>query len=159
MRIELFRSYQKVNYYTLVIEENNPDGVSETEDFFGRFEHRKEYNTSLNNLVDWIEEIGDNRGANSDFFRPEDKARALPPPSRYLRTRSAGKLRLYCILINEQIVILANGDEKTANAVKDCPDLLPKFRFANSIARQLEIEELKIQGKKILNLKDIFLQY
>ena len=41
---------------------------------------------------------------------------------------------LYCIRINENIVILLNGGGKTSQKVQDSPDLLPKFRLANKIS-------------------------
>lgn len=160
IRIELFKSFKKVNYYTFIREKDSLDEeISETSKFFDKFEGKDKFEASLNNLVAWIIDIGDNRGAKSHFFRYEDRAGALPPNRRYLSGKDSGNLRLYCIPINEQIVILSNGGEKTANVVKDCPDLLPKFRFANSMAKQINDQELETEGKVILNTDEIILEF
>lgn len=47
-------------------------------------------------------------------------------------------LRLYCIKLNQNIVILINGAEKTADTAQDCPNVVHHFRRANKIATQID---------------------
>ncbi len=68
-------------------------------------------------------------------------------------------LRLYCVRLSEEIVILANGGLKTGRTVQDSPDLLAKFRFANKMAHQLleliRSGELQLAGREIVNVEQI----
>lgn len=50
----------------------------------------------------------------------------IPPPK--------SKLRLYCLHVSEQIVILGNGGKKTSQKVKDSPDAFPHFELMNHFA-------------------------
>ena len=159
-------TFKKVNFYTLVRvseDEDDDNEISETEDFFSRFENIKEFENDIEILVYWIQKIGAKIGAKEHLFRPEEHANALPPPTKYLRIGAVGKLRLYCIRINNEIVILVNGAEKTANSIQDCPNVLPKFRFANAMGKQITKlildKELKIEGKNLLEIDGIFLEY
>ncbi|MEO0041796.1 MAG: hypothetical protein RL329_1244 [Bacteroidota bacterium] len=72
-------------------------------------------------------------------------------------------LRLYCIPISEQIVILTNGGIKTAQQVQNAPNVLAHFRFANAMAKQVDqlIREgdFKFTGKNILHHNEIELFY
>jgi hypothetical protein len=73
------------------------------------------------------------------------------------------ELRLYCVCVTEKVVILANGGVKTSQKVQDSPDLLPHFRFVNEMSKQITVairdKDIKIEGKNILNLNDIELNY
>lgn len=69
------------------------------------------------------------------------------------------RLRLYCVRLSNQVVILANGHLKTGRTVQDSPDLLTHFRFANKMAQQL-IElmgsgELQLMGQDIVAINQI----
>lgn len=113
----------------------------------------------LNKLATWIVEIGQNHGALLELFRFEDEAYALPQPP--IGQRMVGlshiennDLRLYCVWISESIVILANGGVKKSMKVQDTPELMPHFRFAKTMGRQINqlIREgtFKYRGKEIL---------
>lgn len=154
-----------VKYYTLVLEIDNDtesEEISETEDFFGRFENEDKFSDDIENLAYWLEEIGKKRSAKEHFFRFEDSANALPPPKRVTR-QDSGKLRLYCIRLSDNIVILCNGDEKTANEAQKCPNVFPKFRLARSIAIQIDKhfsdKSLRIEGKELIGYEDLILYY
>ena len=72
-------------------------------------------------------------------------------------------LRLYCLRISDEVVILANGGIKTSQTVQDSPNLLPYFRFVNVMSKQIDelIKDstLKLDGKNILNINEIELTY
>jgi hypothetical protein len=159
--LQLFKSFPKVHFYTFQFED---DAESETEKFFSKLENRVEIETDLNHLVVWLSLLGKKYGAKMEFFRHEAAAHALPPPlSKIVKEVIVNDLRLYCVPINEQIVILANGGIKTAQQVQNSPNVLAHFRFANAMAKQIDqlIREgdFKFTGKNILNLNEIELFY
>ncbi len=159
--LQLFKSFSKVNFYTFQFED---DEESETEKFFSKLENKVEIETDLNHLVVWLSLIGKKYGAKLEFFRHEAAAHALPPPmSKMVKEVIVNGLRLYCIPISEQIVLLANGGIKTAQQVQNAPNVLAHFRFANAMAKQVDqlIREgdFKFTGKNILHLNEIELFY
>ena len=156
--IQLFKTFQKVNYYTFQVDGRTQ---SETDSFFSRFENDVEMTNDINLLVTWIAEIGQRRGAKQRYFRFENDANALPPPARIMAELGDDycRLRLYCIRLSDEVVILANGGIKTGRTVQDSPELLTRFRFANKMASQLnaliQSRELIINGREIINTEDI----
>lgn len=156
--IRLFKAFNKVNYYTFWVEDRPQ---SETDAFFSRYESVAELTEDINLLVTWLIEIGQRRGAKARYFRFENDASALPPPRHIMAELGDDycQLRLYCVRLSEQVVVLANGGLKIGRTVQDSPELLAKFRFANKMATQLldllQSGELKLQGKEIHNLEDI----
>jgi len=128
----------------------------EPDKFFARFENEPEWEEDLNNLVAWIEDIGRKRGAREFLFRFEESAQALPPREKFLAELPVRDLRLYCVRLSDEIVILANGGAKTSQKVADSPDLLAKFRFANLAAKRItemiQNKEFRFTGKTISDL-------
>lgn len=80
---------------------------SEFERFYNKFKDDSVYNPDLVRIVSFIDKIAD-RGALERFFRPEGKYTdgvcALPVVQ--------SKLRLYCLRLSDQILILGNGGVK-----------------------------------------------
>lgn len=156
--IHLFKVFDKVNYYTFWVE-GRPQ--AEADAFFSRFEDDPSVAHDLNLLVAWISEIGQRRGARARYFRFENDASALPPPARIMAELGDDycRLRLYCVRLSDEVVILANGGLKSGRTVQDSPDLFAKFRFANKMADQLleliTSGELQIVGKQILNVDQL----
>lgn len=145
-------------YYTFIVEGREH---SETDAFFTQFENEQNLANDLNLLAAWIEEIGQNRGAKSRYFRFENAAAALPPPARIMAElgNSYCIFRLYCIRLTDEIVILANGGCKTSQTVQNSPELVTHFRFANKMAQQLieliQSGELVLEGKQIIDVETI----
>ena len=159
--LHLFKSFQKVNFYTFQFEK---DELTETDKFFSKFEEELSVIEDLNNLAGWLSLIGQKYGAKIDFFRHEAAAQALPPPmSKMMREVIVNNLRLYCVWVSEEIVILGNGGMKTSQRVQDSPDALQHFRFANTMSKQINElirdGDFKFKGKNIINLSDIELTY
>lgn len=156
--IRLFKTFKQVAYYTLWVEGRQQ---SETDAFFSRFENDASLTNDVNLLVTWIQEIGQNRGAKSRYFRFENEAAALPPPARIMAEIGSSycQLRLYCIRLSDEIVILANGGRKASQTVQNSPELMTHFRFANKMAHQLieliQSGELVTDGKQIVDLETI----
>jgi hypothetical protein len=98
----------------------------------------------LSNLLVWIEEIGENFGANKKrFFRNESifaDVQALPPSRKQMEAAHivVDNLRLYCVVVNEHVVFLFNGGIKTANNAKECPNVGPYIKQANELVRKID---------------------
>lgn len=156
--IRLFKTFERVAYYTLQVEGREQ---SETDSFFTRFEQEELLARDLNLLVAWIQEIGQRRGAKARYFRFENAASALPPPARIMAELGNDycQFRLYCIRLSDEVVILANGGRKVSQTVQNSPELMTHFRFANKIAQQLMVlsqsGDLLLDGKQILEVEGI----
>lgn len=156
--IRLFKAFKQVACYTFLVEGREQ---TETDAFFTHFENDSVLANDLNLLVTWIQEIGQNRGAKSRYFRFENDASALPPPARIMAELGSSycQFRLYCIRLSDEIVILANGGQKTSQTVQNSPQLMAHFRFVNRMAQQLveliQAGELVLDGKQIVNVDTI----
>ncbi|MDD2952025.1 MAG: hypothetical protein PHC95_02510 [Parabacteroides sp.] len=87
---------------------------SEFERFYNKFKDDATYNPDLMRIVSFIDKIAD-RGALERFFRPEGKYNdgvcALPVVQ--------SKLRLYCLRLSDQILILGNGGVKNTKTYNE----------------------------------------
>ena len=109
--------------------------------------------------------IGKVYGAQDQYFKREGMAERLPPPTfRFLDSdgESDFGLRLYVNRLSEELVILLNGDRKTAQSVRDCPNCKPHYEFANKISDAIyyaiKDEKIEINGKDILTDEGFFLE-
>lgn len=88
--------------------------VSEFEKFLNEFKDNATYNKDFNVILMALSKIID-KGALERFFRNEgrmnDNVKALAIDSR--------KLRLYCLRISDQILILGNGGVKTTRTYQE----------------------------------------
>lgn len=133
--------FYKVKYYSVKFEDND---VTEFEDFLNRMEDLPEIEDDLNNLLVWIEEIGQNYGAQRKFFRDEGyggDVSALPPKHKEMQLKEieVKNLRLYCLRANDHVVIFFNGGMKTEQKAQDCPNVGPYFKQANQLARKIDL--------------------
>lgn len=133
LRILEFETYSRVQYYTIRFE---TDEDNETDKFLLEYEGHPVLKEDLDNMVDWLNEIG-NYGATLDLFRKEDLAQALPPYPEHLEFGEAANLRLYCKRLSNTVVVLFGGAEKTAQYVKDCPNCKPHFDLAQIVCQQI----------------------
>ena len=92
----------------------NGNDVSEYEDFLMKFKDNSTLNYDFQRILLALEKIID-RGALERFFRIEgkmnDRVSALAIDSR--------KLRLYCLRISDQILIVGNGGVKTTRTYQE----------------------------------------
>ncbi len=143
VQIKKMDQYDKVSYYSVII---NTDSVSLFESFIAK--HKLKSSRKLNHILTWLQEIGIKYGAQNQFFRPEahlSDTSALPPVGKdraptYVEDgeTESNNLRLYCFRLNENVVILYNGDLKTAIKAQDCPNVKPHFLLANRITKAIE---------------------
>jgi hypothetical protein len=161
VNLQVFRDFRKVRFYTFQFEEDN---ISETAKFFDKLKTIESITDDLNRVAQWIVEIGQNHGALIELFRFEEEAYALPPPPKGQRKVGITQIehndiRLYCVWISESIVILANGGIKKSATTQGTPELMPHFRFAKSMGRQINqlmTEGLfQFRGKEIIDTEQI----
>lgn len=140
--IKFIKEYNKVIYYSVVI-----NGYEDQASLFEGFvdKHSVVNKEKLNHILTWLRVIGNRYGALSHLFRDEKDAAALPPPGTkrepcYIEEdqTASNNLRLYCHRLNEHVVILFDGDIKTADQAQNCPQVAPHFNLANTLALAID---------------------
>jgi hypothetical protein len=133
--------FKLVTYYSVRWDTHE---LSETDKFIQKFLKQEIlYKKDLQEILTLIEEIGNERGAKDIYFsRFEESATALPPSKSLIINGLEilfyeNKLRLYCIKISENIVVLFNGGVKSSQKVSDSPDIALKFREAQIFAKKI----------------------
>jgi len=124
VEIELFEEHDKVNFYTIRVQNEE----TEIDKFFECFPEGCEYDEDIDIIIKWIDEIAE-RGALERYLRPEGKINdnvwAIP-----IETAS---LRLYVLRITDEIIILGNGGIKKTETynedehLRECVELLQKI--------------------------------
>jgi hypothetical protein len=146
--------------------------LSEMDKFLLRMEAIPEMVPPLQELLELIlETIGNTHGAQDAFFnRFENRVTALPPRGQIkiseLELDYRGfPLRLYCLALSEEVVILFNGGIKDAQTAQESSGTLSmKFfeanEFGRTILQALNTTEIEVQGRVIIDFngnKEIYL--
>ena len=152
--VALLNESEKASLYSISFE---MDGTTEFEKFVTEFESNATYNRDYQRIIAALQAIL-RIGALERFFRPEggmyDSVHALPIES--------GKLRLYCLRLSDQIVILGNGGVKNTRTYEEDPKLygyvldLQKFEkiLNEKIAKgYVSIEEKDLPGIENINFE------
>lgn len=109
--VEKISESEKSALYSISFEN---DGTTEFEKFVAEFEQNGSFNRDYQRIIAALQAIL-NLGALERFFRPEGKIKdsvaAIPI--------EGGSLRLYCLRISEQIVILGNGGVKSTRTYEE----------------------------------------
>lgn len=150
--IEEFKRYKHVTFYTIRYDDSE---LSETDKFIKRFlEEETVYKDDLDDIVNWINEIGI-RGLKYINLRAENDAYALPPYTE------SSNLRLFCIKITNSIILLGNGGIKSSQTVQESDDLSMKFhdinRFSKSINEAIRSGNLIIDKMTLKGDFELFL--
>ncbi len=131
--IELLEEYEKVNIYSIRI-----DGESQTE--FERFLmlHKDRYQKDIGTLLYRIQRISED-GVFERHFRYEGKHkdRVSAIPSHI----DLSNLRVYCICLNERILILGNGGIKNTRTYNENSTLCSFVNSMQEIDKQIKIKE------------------
>lgn len=130
------------------------DGTTEFEKFVDEFENNAVYNKDYQRIIAALQMILQ-RGALERFFRPEakmsDNVQAIPI--------GGGRLRLYCLRISEQIVILGNGGVKNVNTYEQDPKLfgyvLDLQRFERILKEYIEKGYVRIEERELKGVEDL----
>lgn len=156
--------FTKVRYYTLKF---GDEKKNELEKFYDTYQD--EYSKSVYYIKMWIAQIGEKFGAQPRYFRPEDNAEALPPPTKELRClnieleKDNMNLRLYCIVLSPKVVILVNGGIKESDATRDSPSCWEQYKFTSNISSQIQrmikLGHLTIKDRMLKRDKSFNLTY
>ena len=152
---------KKVRFYTIDFEERDS---AEFFDFLNRMNDDIEKKKDLETILASIKAIGNKLGAKKKLFKHERKGEALPTFYEEKDNFSGDYgVRLYCIVLSEQIVILLNGDKKTQKDPEKCPNVRKYFRELQSIAKAINEDfkdkVLALNGNTIVvNEEDYFFQ-
>ena len=149
--VELLKESQKVSLYSISFE---MDGTTEFEKFVGEFEMNATDNRDYQRIIAALQAIL-RIGALERFFRPEggmnDSVQALPIES--------GKLRLYCLRLSDQIVILGNEGVKNTHTYEDDPKLygyvLDLQKFEKILNESIAKGYVSIEEKELSGIEDI----
>jgi hypothetical protein len=140
-------AFRKATFYSVKIREKE---LNEFRDFHNRMSKDEKDKRELEEISRFIEMIGKKYGAEPRQFRTEDAAEALPLYS-YFESENTDNygLRLYCIRLSPSVVILLNGDRKTALKVNDCKKCFRHFDLARKLSRK--INEAILEGYIIVD--------
>lgn len=144
-------------FYTVrKIDQDGEAPLNETDKFFKKFlDNGGKLEDAARILLKFLTEIiGEKYGATDAFYdRHERAAHAFPPKPKEkpVEIKRLGKnfpLRLYCLRMSPQIVILFNGGEKTAGKNRDSGFLNMSAHEADAFAKRINeafsSQELKI---------------
>ncbi len=132
-----FLRFKKVTYYSVRL---NNKAISEFRDFQQQLAANKANEIELAEINRYIENIGERTGAYPQHFKTEDAAERLPPPyHQFIEAEDFGDygIRLYCIRLSPAVVILLNGNRKTALKVQDCTYCYPHFKLAVKLSKKI----------------------
>jgi len=156
--------FEKVRFYTVKFE---GDKQNQLDQFFSTYE--SEYAESIEFLLLWLTIIGETRGATTQYFRPEENVSALPPPAATFRIfdykikKTKTNLRLYCIVLSEEVVILINGGIKESHLTQDSPSCWKQYMFTSNLASQIKAQfqngNCELIGKRLKMNRNFSLTY
>ena len=149
--LDIISESERATLYSISFEK---DGTTEFEKFVAEFEMNAEYNSDYQRIIAALQVILD-RGALERFFRPEgkmnDNVHAIPI--------EGGKLRLYCLRISEQIVILGNGGVKNTKSYQEDPKLygyvLDLQRFEKILKENIDKGYISVDEKELHGTEQI----
>ena len=152
--VELMNESEKVSLYSISFE---MDGITEFEKFVSEFEMNATYNRDYQRILAALQAILQ-MGALERFFRPEgtmrDNVQAIPV--------EGGKLRLYCLRLSDQIVILGNGGVKVTRTYEQDPKLygyvLDLQRFERILKENINKGYVRIQEKVLTGIEDTYFE-
>lgn len=148
--LELVEQTEKVSLYSISFA---MDRTTEFERFLQKFEQEASLNPNYQKIIYALSIIMD-KGALERYFRPEGKMNddlcALPIES--------STIRLYCLRISDEILILGNGDVKSTQKYEDDTKLygyaLDLQKFDMLLKKDIEDGVVIIEEKVLKNIED-----
>jgi hypothetical protein len=149
--LDIISESERATLYSISFEK---DGTTEFEKFVAEFEMNAKYNYDYQRIIAALQVILD-KGALERFFRPEgrmnDNVHAIPI--------EGSKLRLYCLRISEQIVILGNGGVKNTKSYQEDPKLygyvLDLQRFEKILKENIDKGYIHVDEKELHGTEQI----
>ena len=148
--LELVEQSEKVSLYSISFEN---DRTTEFEEFLQKFEKEASLNEDYQRILYAISKILDH-GALERYFRPEGKMSdnlcAIPVQSN--------RIRLFCLRISNEILILGNGDVKRSATYEEDARLygyaLDLQRFDKLLKKDIEEGVVTIEEREFGNIED-----
>ena len=146
--LDVIGQSDKTSLYSISFDK---DGTTEFEKFVAEFEMNATYNGDYQRIIAALQAILC-LGALGRCFRPEGKqdGRMATIPIE------GGMLRLYCLRISEQIVILGNGGVKKTRTYEEDPKLygyvMDLQRFEKILNENLEKGFVRIEKKELTGI-------
>jgi hypothetical protein len=145
--VNIFVEFEAIRYgdtatvFTVQVTDDVLLPISEFADFLERAEMDPTVAEDLAEINAQIERLADG-GVSPNFLRGEKQAAALPGKeweivTREFRPVKDGPLRLYCVLLPHEVIILCNGDRKTTDTAQKCKNVRGHFEFANRLHRKV----------------------
>lgn len=134
-------STQLVGFYTIQVE---GEELSE----FEKFDEKSfpDHSKDVNRIYSILLNMGV-REAKPYYFRDENGAHAIPGlkliPTEEIENSPDFGIRLYCIRLTDNLVILLNGDVKTHQNPKQCPSVQSHFELAVKLAKLIDKAKLE----------------
>lgn len=137
-----------MSLYSICFSDNE---LSEYENFLVKFKDNAKLNRDFQTIILALEKIIE-RGALERFFRNEGRMKdnlcALSIDSR--------KLRLYCLRISDQILILGNGGEKVTRTYEEDPLLsgyvMDLQKFDELLKQAQKTNKISIENNLIIGI-------
>ncbi|MGV0938383.1 hypothetical protein [Empedobacter falsenii] len=148
--LEKWYQDSKCTIYSVRDDLDDVESFTEADRFFEKFGRSKDENLlyAAQLILQFLtNEICKINGANELFFnREEDRGSALPFRKKKRLSKIINidffydnfPLRLFCYRISDEILVVFNGDLKTAQTVQDSKDLLMHFRNAQIYSKRIE---------------------
>ena len=149
--VDLVEQSERVSFYSISFQ---MDRTTEFERFLSKFEEEAEFHEDYQRILAALEIILD-RGALERYFRPEgamsDDLCALPLES--------GDIRLYCLRISDEILILGNGDRKLTKTYQEDSRLygyaLDLQKFDRLLRKDLEDGVVTIEERTLKYIENM----
>lgn len=140
--IKTIKQSEKVTLYSIQFSDKN---ISEFEDFMKKFKEQSEHSEAFNTIIYALNHMLE-VGVQERFFRNEGgNLKALSFDSK--------NLRLYCLLISEQVLIVGNGDLKTTRTYQEDEKLngyVTNLRELNKLLKKAQKKgDVIIEGNEI----------
>ena len=148
--VDLIEESEVVSLYSISFE---IDRKTEFERFLEKFENHAEWNKDYQKVLYAISLILDN-GALERYFRPEgklsDEVCAIPVES--------GNIRLYCLRISDEILVIGNGDVKHTATYEEDQRLLGYVldlqKFERLLQSDIEAGIITVEERHLLGIEE-----
>lgn len=148
--VDLVEESEMVSLYSISFA---MDRTTEFELFLEKFENQAKWNKDYQKILYAIKLILNN-GALERYFRPEgkmnDSVSAIPIESN--------SVRLYCLRISNEILVIGNGDVKSSATYEEDPKLfgyvLDLQKFEALLDKDIKDGIITVQEKRLIGIED-----
>lgn len=148
--LELVEQSERVSLYSISFA---MDRTTEFERFLTKFEEEASLNTDYQKIIYALSMILD-KGALERYFRPEGKMN----DNLYALPVESSTIRLFCLRVSDQILILGNGDIKRTATYEEDAKLfgyaLDLQKFDKLLQEDIRDGIVKVEEKILTNIDD-----